>query len=204
MFTFLRTLLFTACSFCLRRLLSLNSLSGSSLLLWGGFNPPPALRYVLCGLPEVSRVRQPAVEFGEFLQHVRELGEGRPAVRVRGPAGREDLLVRQRVNLLKTHLDIVSIRLDHSASSADSLWAINHQTEQTHRHLFAQAGVCQDLLYALSAAYQPDFCLHGKVSDWPVPGLQLIPNRAENSIKQTNQSHEMSSIALKLQPSSAW
>lgn len=56
------------------------------------------LRYLLCRLPEVSRVRQPAVEFGQLLQHICQLGEGRPFPQIVRPAGREDVL-RQEVTL---------------------------------------------------------------------------------------------------------
>lgn len=54
--------------------------------------------YLLCRLPEVSRVGQPAVEFGQLLQHVGQLGEGGPLSQVVGPAGREDLLRRKNKN----------------------------------------------------------------------------------------------------------
>lgn len=51
-------------------------------------------------------------------------------------------------------------------------------TRSTHRHFLAEADLCQHLLYALSAPHLPDGGLHGLVGDWPVPGLQLIPNSA--------------------------
>lgn len=48
--------------------------------------------YLLCRLPEVSGVRQPAVQLGQLLQHVGQLGEGGPVPQVVGPAGGQDLL----------------------------------------------------------------------------------------------------------------
>lgn len=48
--------------------------------------------YLLCRLPEVSGVRQPAVQLGQLLQHVGQLGESRPVPQVVRPAGGEDLL----------------------------------------------------------------------------------------------------------------
>lgn len=48
--------------------------------------------YLLCRLPEVSGVRQPAVQLGQLLQHVGQLGEGRPVPQVVRPAGGENLL----------------------------------------------------------------------------------------------------------------
>lgn len=53
-------------------------------LTWG--------RYLLCRLPEVSRMRQSAVKLGQLLQHVGQLGERWPVSVVKRPAGREDLL----------------------------------------------------------------------------------------------------------------
>jgi len=50
------------------------------------------VEYLLCRLPEVSWVGQSAVEFGQLLQHVSQLGEGGPVSQVIRPAGREDLL----------------------------------------------------------------------------------------------------------------
>lgn len=38
-------------------------------------------------------MRQPAIEFGESVQHASQLGESRPVVYLRGPAGRQDLLL---------------------------------------------------------------------------------------------------------------
>lgn len=51
--------------------------------------------YLLCRLPEVSGVRQPAVQLGQLLQHVGQLGEGRPVPQVVRPAGGENLLRAQ-------------------------------------------------------------------------------------------------------------
>lgn len=59
---------------------------------------PSLSGYLLCRLPEVSGVRQPAVQLGQLLQHVGQLGEGRPLSQVVRPAGREDLL-RTQTNL---------------------------------------------------------------------------------------------------------
>lgn len=59
---------------------------------------PSLLGYPLCRFPEVSRVRQPAVELRQLLQHVGQLGERRPLPQVVSPAGRKDLL-RQEVTL---------------------------------------------------------------------------------------------------------
>lgn len=48
---------------------------------------PVSLRYILCGFPEVSRVREPAVELGQLLQHVGQLRERGPLTQVVSPAG---------------------------------------------------------------------------------------------------------------------
>lgn len=52
-------------------------------------------------LLEVSGVGQPAVQLGESLQHSRQLGEGGPVARLRGPAGRQDLLSDENKNSLR-------------------------------------------------------------------------------------------------------
>lgn len=52
--------------------------------------------YLLCRLPEVSWVGEPAVQLGQLLQHVGQLGEGGPLPQVVGPAGREDFLGAQQ------------------------------------------------------------------------------------------------------------
>lgn len=51
--------------------------------------------YLLCRLPEVSRVGEPAVQLGQLLQHVGQLSEGGPVPQVVRPAGREDFLRAQ-------------------------------------------------------------------------------------------------------------
>lgn len=48
---------------------------------------PLPLRYILCRFPEVSRVRKPAVELGQLLQHVGQLRERGPLAQVVSPAG---------------------------------------------------------------------------------------------------------------------
>lgn len=48
----------------------------------------------------------------------------------------------------------------------------------THSDFLAQADLCQNLLYALSAAHLPDSSFYRLVGDWPVPSLKLIPNGA--------------------------
>ena len=55
-------------------------------------SPFPSLGSVLGRLPEVSGVRESAVELGEFLQHLGQLGEGGPLSLVVRPARRQDLL----------------------------------------------------------------------------------------------------------------
>lgn len=50
------------------------------------------LQYILCGFPEVSRVRESAVELGQFLQHVGQLRECGSLAQVVRPAGWQDLL----------------------------------------------------------------------------------------------------------------
>lgn len=48
--------------------------------------------HLLCRLPEMPGVRQAAVSFWQFLQHVHELGEGRSLLLFKGPAEEEDVL----------------------------------------------------------------------------------------------------------------
>lgn len=121
--------------------------------------------YLLCRLPEVSGVRQPAVQLGQLLQHVGQLGEGGPVPQVVGPAGGQDLL--------------------KGGDSQESAWRYGYgcgcgrtNTRSTHRHFLAQADLGQHLLHALSTPHLPDGGFHGLVGDGPVPGLQLIPNSA--------------------------
>lgn len=56
-------------------------------------------------------------------------------------------------------------------------------TCSTHRHFLAEADLRQDLLDALSAPHLPDGGFHMLVGDWPVPGLELIPNSSERKAK---------------------
>lgn len=52
-------------------------------------------KYLLCRLPEMPGVGQPAIEFGQLLQHVSQLSEGGPFPQVVRPAGGQDLLKPQ-------------------------------------------------------------------------------------------------------------
>lgn len=119
--------------------------------------------YLLCRLPEVARVREPAVQLGQLLQHVGQLSEGGPVPQVVGPAGREDFLRVEAAAVSEAAADPRTFR------SADS---------STHCDLLAEADLCQDLPDALTAAHLPDSGLHWLVGDWPVPRLELIPNGA--------------------------
>lgn len=148
---------------------------------------PSLSGYLLCRLPEVSGVRQPAVQLGQLLQHVGQLGEGRPLSQVVRPAGREDLLRTQ------TNLESMYSAHDISAPLLEQ-WVDRWQNEHaliiwttdtlalfvsTHSDLLAEADLRQDLLYALSAPHLPDGSFHMLVGDWPVPSLKFIPNGAE-------------------------
>lgn len=163
--------------------------------------------YLLCRLPEVSRVGQPAVEFGQLLQHVGQLGESWPLSQVVSPAGREDLLRWEKhfesVHLAKRwtlhSLDCGLWMMIDRKSFAPSwylcitrAWRITchpHTSRtnmcntcasvSTHSDLLAKADLRQDLLYALSAPHLPDGSFHRLVGDWPVPSLKLIPNGAK-------------------------
>lgn len=55
--------------------------------------PSLSYLYLLGCLPEVSGVRQPAVELREPLQHGGQQDEGGPVIGFMGPAGRQDLLL---------------------------------------------------------------------------------------------------------------
>lgn len=111
---------------------------------------------------------EPAVELGQLLQHVGQLGEGGSLPQVVGPAGREDFLRAQ------------AAAVSRAATAADpwppSLVIPVHSS--THCDLLAEADLCQDLPDALTAAHLPDSGLHWLVGDWPVPCLQLVPDGA--------------------------
>ena len=143
---------------------------------------PSLSGYLLCRLPEVSGVRQPAVQFGQLLQHVGQLGEGRPLSQVVRPAGREDLL--------RTHTNLQSMYSSKRSTGAHDISAPLNQRLITcrmnmHRHicafvsthsdLLAEADLRQDLLYALSAPPLPIGSFPRRVGDWPVPSSKFIP-----------------------------
>lgn len=52
--------------------------------------------HLLCRLPEMPGVRQAAVSFWQFLQHVHELGEGRSLLLFKGPAEEKNVLKRSQ------------------------------------------------------------------------------------------------------------
>lgn len=162
--------------------------------------------YLLCRLPEVSRVGQPAVELGQLLQHVGQLGESRPLSQVVSPAGREDLLRRHNhfelIHLakrwaLRSLVCGLWMMIDRKSFTTfwylciTRAWRVTFHSYtgrinmcntcasvSTHSDLLAKADLCQDLLYALSAPHLPDGSFHRLVGDWPVPSLKLIPNGA--------------------------
>lgn len=147
-----------------------------TMCLFASLRPASVSGYLLCRLPEVSGVGQPAVEFGQLLQHVGQLGEGGPVSQVVRPAGREDLLRRQdslesaQCRPYMNDLYIVCVYY--------LLLTHLYPILSTHSDLLAEADLCQDLLYTLSAAHLPDGGFHRLVGDWPVPRLELIPNGA--------------------------
>lgn len=140
-----------------------------------GFTSSFTHGYLLCRLPEVSGVRQPAVQLGQLLQHVGQLGEGRPVPQVVRPAGGENLL-RGQPWVSVPQWDWRMVLLLHHSCMAASPHAV--LTCWTHRHFLAEADLRQHLLHALSTPHLPDGGFHGLVGDWPVPGLELIPNSA--------------------------
>lgn len=124
--------------------------------------------YLLCRLPEVSRVGEPAVQLGQLLQHVGQLSEGGPVPQVVRPAGREDFL-RAQAAAVSEPCGRPRRRRRVGSLSVDS---------STHSDLLAEADLCQDLPDAFPAAHLPDSGLHRLVGDWPVPRLELIPDSA--------------------------
>lgn len=73
-----------------------------------------------------------------------------------------------------------AVKLTQAAAHHPSIAASTNAalTCSTHRHFLAEADLCQHFLDALAAPHLPDGGFHGLVGDWPVPGLELIPNSA--------------------------
>lgn len=117
--------------------------------------------YLLCRLPEVPWVGEPAVQLGQLLQHVSQLREGGSVPQVVGPAGREDFLRAQGAAVSQVAAELSTLISGYLSTYSD---------------LLAEADLRQDLPDALTAAHLPDCGLHWLVGDWPVPRLELIPN----------------------------